>query len=171
MTYTRNGHVTKTGRKTYKKGVTTENRHQAVEELYAELDAWIKEQHPEYIAEVTAKFDGYSERNALLIAMQRPEATDVDSRAAWIERGRLPVGKDTAIKITRPGTRWTEPDPNDPKKTVEHVAYYVWKGIFDVATTIEVDPANLAVMQADKTRKYVPPEVLAWRQSHPGGTW
>lgn len=169
MTYTRNGHEVKTGRKTQRKGVSTENRREAVRELRAQLAKFKAEQHPEFIADVTARFDGYSPDNALTIAMQRPEATDVDSRSAWMERGRLPVGQGTAIAIVRPGRRWEEDDPANPGKKIEHVDYYVWHGIFDVATTIEVDPANLARMRTD--RKFTPPEVLAWRKTHPQGTW
>jgi hypothetical protein len=169
VTVTATGHVVKTGRKTHQKGVTTEDRRNEVAALYAALDEWQKDKDPKFIAEVTAKFDGYSERNALLIAMQRPEATDVDSRYAWMERGRVPVGKDTAIRIVRPLKRWTEPDPADPKKTIEHVSHYVWRGLFDVATTIEVDPAEIALMRANKS--HVAPQVQAWRDAHPGGTW
>lgn len=169
MTYTRTGHEVKTGRKTYRKGVTTSNRREAVAELRAQLAQFKAEQHPEFIADVTARFDGYSPDNALTIAMQRPEATDVDSRAAWIERGRLPVGAHTGIKIIRPLPGKPVPDPANPGKEIEHVDFYVWNGLFDVATTIEVDPANLAKMRTD--RKFIPPEVLAWRKTHPQGTW
>lgn len=160
----------KTGRKTHVKGVTTDKRQAEVKALYDELDKWKAEQDPRLIAQILARFgDGYSERNALLIAMQRPQATDVDSRMAWLERGRVPVGKNTAIKIVRPGVKWYTDDPDNPGRKIEHVNYYAWAGIFDVATTIELDPAHAQKMLTD--RDYTAPEVLAWREAHPDGTW
>lgn len=147
----------KTGRKTRVKGVTTEGRQEDVKALYAELEEYKKTIDVAVIlkqfATVLARFDGYSEDNALLVAMQRPNATDVDSRKAWIERGRIPIGKDTAIRIVRPGHRWFEEDPNDPSKKIEHVQYFVWKGLFDVATTV------------------LPEEVEEWKKAHPDGKW
>jgi hypothetical protein len=57
---------------------------------------------------ITALHDGYSERNATLIAMQDPEATDVSGFKAWQDRGRAVMARDRwpagtdSIKILAP---------------------------------------------------------------------
>jgi hypothetical protein len=151
-------HVTKTGRKTWKKGVTTEKRREEVKQLFASLAEWKEQQSPELIAEAFSAYDGYSQNNALLIAMQRPNATDVDAHGAWKERGRIPVGKNTGIKIVYPAGKWTEPNPNDPANPIEHV-YFGIRYVYDVATTIERGNTE------DETDRIT----AKWRADHPNG--
>jgi hypothetical protein len=153
------GHITKTGRKTIKKGVTTEGRREEVKQLFAELEKWKAAQSVDIIAEVTAKHDGYSPNNALLIAMQRPTATDVDAYGAWSERNRMPVGSSTGIKIVAPAGKWLEPNPKDPANPIEHVQYKI-RYVYDVSTTIERtgrgETADVELAQQ-------------WRLAHPEG--
>lgn len=154
----KNDYHPKTGRKRVVKGVTTEKRKEEVRQLFADLDEYKKQFSREklaaLVAEVTAKYDGYSENNALLISMQRPTATDVDSRSAWLERGRLPKGTGTGIKIVRPVKKWEEPNPDDPDDPIVHVSYDTWH-VFDVSTTIE----NTLEAEAK------------WKADHPEGKW
>lgn len=152
--------TTKTYRKakTGRKHVDYDQRRREVADLLNALEEWKARQHPELIAQVLAKFDGYSEQNALLIAMADPEATDVDSKKAWRLRGRVQVGdwKKDSIPIIRPADIHQVPDPSDPSKMIEVVGYYyVWHGLYDARHTVENDP-----------------EVIkAWNDAHPSGEW
>jgi len=68
--------------------VFAEQRRQQVTALRDRLAEWQEGADPALIAAALARFDGYSERNAMLIAMQYPDATDVDGFRAWLDRGR-----------------------------------------------------------------------------------
>lgn len=144
----------KTGRKARKVPVRTEERAEEVRQLYRDLDDWESEQATAYIAEVLARYDGYNGRNPLFIAMQRPDATDVDSYKAWTERGRRVMGRGYGIKIVYPGPRWYEEDPEHPDKPIEHISYRITQ-VFDVSNTIEDTPE----------------EIAKWREAHPDGKW
>lgn len=147
-------HHAKTGRKK----VDVDQRKAEVEALLTALAEWEAEQDKAYIAKVLAMFDGYSETNAKLIAMGDPQATDVDSRKAWQERGRTQVGnwEDQVIRIIRPAGIHSVPDPKNEGKFIEVVGYYyVWRGLYDVRYTVDSDPDVIA----------------QWHASHPGGKW
>lgn len=150
----------KTGRKVRKSGKPSrqylEDRQAEVAELFEQLKAWKAEQSVDVIASYLAKFgDGYSENNALLIAMQDPFASDVDARGAWLERGRVPIGKGTGIKITYPASFAMIDDPDKPGQQKRIVTAYGKVYIFDVRRTIENTP---------EAREQ-------WKQDHPEGTW
>jgi hypothetical protein len=82
-------------------------RAEQVQELKAMFEGFSAEQSAEQIAMITAKFDGYSERNAMLIAAQRPDATDVSGFHAWQDRGRRVMKGEHGIKILAPaGMGW-----------------------------------------------------------------
>jgi hypothetical protein len=59
--------------------------------LSERLAAWEGEADEGLIAAALAMHDGYSERNAMLIAMQDPQATDVRGYSMWQEVGRQVV--------------------------------------------------------------------------------
>jgi hypothetical protein len=64
-----------------------------------------------------ATHDGYSDRNACLIAMQDPEATDVSGFHTWLSRGRSVRKGEAGIMILAPaghGTRKGEPAAEVP---------------------------------------------------------
>jgi hypothetical protein len=149
----------KTGRKVRKSGKPArkflEDRQAEVADLFERLKAWKAEQSVDVIASYVAKFDGYSENNALLIAMQDPFASDVDARGAWLERGRVPIGQGTGIKITYPAGYATVDDPDHPGQTKRIVTSYGKVYVFDVRRTIENTP---------EARE-------AWKADHPEGVW
>lgn len=66
------------------------------------------------IAQYLAQFDGYSPRNAKLIAMQCPDATEVRGFRAWLEAGRCVRKGETGIQILAP-----MPDREDEKRVQE----------------------------------------------------
>lgn len=125
----------KTGRKTHTRGVSTEARRAEVEALYAALEEWQADKPEEILAEYLARFDGYHGKNPLLIAMQDEHATDVDARKAWIERGRIPIGKGSGIKITYPVVV-AEDDADHPGQKKERVVDYRKLYVFDVRRTV-----------------------------------
>lgn len=140
--------------------------------LLKALAEWEAEQSPEYIAKVLAQWDGYSENNAKLIAMQDPHATDVDSIKAWRQRGTETGGpgfvvmpqdwehrEQYAIKIIRPAahTEW-RPDPDAPSKKIPVSVvdfYYVWRGLYDFSHVVPNEQG--AIDQ--------------WNADHPSGQW
>jgi hypothetical protein len=143
----------KTGRKWHKQNKAPkqfrEDRQTQVQQLYADLDAWEASEAPAVVAELVARHsDGYHGRNPRLIAMQDKLATDVDAPGAWRERGRRQIGKGTGIKIIYPGAKWSEPDPNDPSKTIEHVSYRITY-VYDIRHTVPDTKAAVDAWQAD----------------------
>lgn len=144
----------KTGRKAAGRPDFTEQRKEEVRALYAALDEWEREQAPTYIAEMLARYDKYHGRNPLFIAMQRPDATDVDSYKAWTERGRRVMGHGYGIKITYPGPRWYSENPDDPDHPIEHIEYRITQ-VFDISNTVEDTPE----------------EIAKWKEAHPDGQW
>ena len=94
---------------------TPEERRAQVTALRDRLAEWEGEAGEELIAEALARFDGYSERNAKLIAMQCPDATDVRGFRAWIDAGRCVRKGEHSIVIlapcpARPGKDAPEPE-------------------------------------------------------------
>lgn len=147
----------KTGRKTRGKSNKKfrEERKSIISQLYADLEQWERETAPEIVAELVARFsDGYHGRNPRLIAMQDPDATDVDAHGAWKERGRRVVGKGTGIKIVYPAYTYKVEDPDNPGKFTEHTEYRI-TNVFDIRHTVEDDPAV----------------IKQWHADHPDGKW
>jgi N-terminal domain of anti-restriction factor ArdC len=85
-----------------KRGKTPEQRKAEVDALRARVAEWLEDQPFEVVAQVIAQFDGYSERNAMLIAMQCPTAIDVDGFHAWLQRGRCVRKDEKGIRILAP---------------------------------------------------------------------
>jgi antirestriction protein ArdC len=74
--------------------------------LRQQLSEWEQSADPEEVARVVAHFTGYgrgySERNAKLIATQRPDATEVAGFREWKLRGRVVRKGEHGIKILAP---------------------------------------------------------------------
>ncbi len=77
------------------------------------------------------KFRTYSFSNQMLIAIQCPGATKVNSFKRWKELGRSPIAGSKAIMILAPILRKDEDSDSDEKKLVGFHATYV----FDVSQT------------------------------------
>lgn len=58
------------------------------------------------IAQITAMYSGYSPRNAMLIAMQCPTATDVCGYTDWQKRGRQVRKGERGIQIMAPAGQY-----------------------------------------------------------------
>lgn len=138
---------------------TAEERRAQVAALADRLDEYAEDMDEGQIAYITALHDGYSARNAMLIAMQAPEATDVSGFKAWQDRGRsvLPRPADVApgewgIKILAPAGQRDAVDA-DPEAGTEAKAarkFFKLAYVFDVAQTepLEVAQARWAAQAA-----------------------
>lgn len=86
----------------YKGKKTIDERRAQMKQLLALAEAQKTSFTAEQLAVLTARFDGYSERNALLIAGQRPTATDLSGFYAWHGRGRRVKKGEKGIAIFAP---------------------------------------------------------------------
>jgi antirestriction protein ArdC len=82
-------------------------------------------------------FDGYSPRNACLIAMQAPTATDVRGFREWISNGRCVRKGETGIGILAPITARKAEQASDDEDTRRLVGVKV-AFVFDVTQTDEL---------------------------------
>jgi hypothetical protein len=134
---------------------TTEERRAQVAALADRLEEFKGDLDEAGAAEIFARFDGYSERNAMLIAMQRPGATDVSGFKAWQGRGRSVMPGETGIQILAPaGTeKLAEPEeaPAPGEITVKPRQFFRLAYVFDVAQTepLEVAQARWAARRAE----------------------
>jgi len=81
---------------------TTEERRAQVASLRDRLAEFEAMTEAGLIAEYLARFDGYSPRNAKLIAMQCPAATEVRGFRAWLDAGRCVRKGEHGIQILAP---------------------------------------------------------------------
>lgn len=93
---------------TKKTAKTTTERAQLIQELRDKLTTYQGSLGEEQVALICARFDGYSERNALLIAMQCPTATDVSGFKAWRARGRCVRKGEKGIQILAPAGAYAD---------------------------------------------------------------
>lgn len=89
-------------RKSTRRGKTPEERRAQVAGLRQRLEEWEATTPPEVIAAAIARFSRYSERNAKLIAMQRPDATQVAMFKSWLGFGRCVRKGERGIMIIVP---------------------------------------------------------------------
>jgi hypothetical protein len=81
---------------------TKEQRREAIAELKARLDAFQGGLDDEMRTMILARFSGYSPRNAMLVAMQRPGATEVRGFKAWLSMDRVVRKGESGIQILAP---------------------------------------------------------------------
>jgi len=145
--------------RTRRKAMDTDERHAKITALKARLDEWEEEADESLLAEIIARFDGYSERNAKLIAMQCPGATHVEGFRRWLDLGRCVRKGEHGIQILAPaGTSkpdqmpegqerivagWTAPDADPSAPGVEGGSgkprqFFRLTFVFDVSQTDEL---------------------------------
>ena len=88
------------------------------------------------LAMALATFDGYSDRNAGLIAMQCPTATDVSGYRQWIARGRRVARGEAGIRILAPAGTYRVKDESDPDGEGTERQAFRMVTVFDVAQTL-----------------------------------
>ena len=127
-------------RKGRKTAADIEARRAKVAALSARLEAFEGDDaNAGLIAAALASFDGYSDRNAMLIAMQCPTATDVSGFRQWIDRGRRVAAGEHGIQILAPAGSREVQDENkagQPEGEVRTRKFFRIAYVFDIAQTI-----------------------------------
>lgn len=100
--------------------------------MLADFDVEIEiEDNPEVWKRLTTK---YSERNAALILLQMPTATDVAAFGAWRARGRMVMKGQKSLRILAPaGVK--EEEKNGKKEVVRR--FFKAISVFDISQTEE----------------------------------
>lgn len=112
---------------------STEERRAKIKTQLAEFDKTLDDETRAYI---TARWSGYSPRNALLITMQCPTATDVAGFVAWRERGRTVRKGEAGIMILAPAGHGDDvTDVETGEVTEKGRQYFKAAYVFDVAQT------------------------------------
>ena len=141
-------------RKRRKSARSTQERAAAAQELRERLSTFEDETDEATMAAIFARFDGYSERNAMLIAMQYPEATDVSGFRAWKDRGRSVKAGEHGIRILAPAGHKdaVEADPDAGVEAQAERQSFRLVSVFDVSQTepTEVAEARWAARQAEQ---------------------
>ena len=81
--------------------------------------------------DVQARFHHYSWRNTMLIAMQRPDATQVAGYRAWQKLGRQVCKGESGITIFAPCPWKRETDDGETEQGI----YFKTAHVFDIAQT------------------------------------
>jgi hypothetical protein len=93
-----------------------------------------------------SRFHRYSPRNVLLIATQRPEATQVAGYHAWRRLGRRVNPGERAISILAPITI------KEPEGEHARLAGFRWVSVFDLEQTSGVPlPSPVSILEGDAT--------------------
>lgn len=92
-------------------------------------------------------FRSYSIDNQLLIAMQMPTATRVQTAKHWAKAGRQVIDGARQIKITgRSSYPKVEVDPETGKSTVRQIPFWPSVGVYDISQT-QGDPISISSRQ------------------------
>ena len=115
------------------------------EAAYAMVDDALKKMGPDTKAfqtylDVQSKFERYSVSNALLVAAQKPEATDLGDANFWRGRGGYIRKGESGILLMEPGNSYTRKDGS--KGVNIHI-----KRVFDISQTTLTPTKQPAVSQ------------------------
>lgn len=106
-------------------------------EALSESEQWLR------FLEFAGSFHRYSLNNLLLIAAQRPEATQVAGFRAWQERGRQVRKGERAIRIRGfSTTKVTREDPATGDETEHRLPRFPVLSVFDIAQTDPIEGAE-----------------------------
>lgn len=125
-------------RRPRKTAATTAERAAKVAALRDRLAQWQDDADPAMIAMALASHDGYSDRNAMLIAMQMPTATDVAGFQAWKDRGRCVRRGEHGIAILAPAGKGKRDEVTTESGKPEVVAEWTAPGHDPAAPGIEL---------------------------------
>ena len=123
------------------KAEAAEKRSAEIKDLKERLAAYQETTAPELIAAALASHDGYSDRNAMLIALQCPTATDVTGFTDWNERGRAVRPGEHGIRIIRPNGTYTAGKGTDQE---EERPRFSACSVFDISQTWTIEEAAAA---------------------------
>jgi hypothetical protein len=133
---------------TYRKGKISPAKAQELREarsaelksLRESLEQFEATSDPAYIAATLALHDGYSPRNAMLIAMQKPTATDVAGFGEWKDRGRHVRKGEHGIRIMAPAGKYAvkgsdEAPADSPEGKDKEFMRFRAVSVFDISQT------------------------------------
>jgi antirestriction protein ArdC len=120
---------------------TIAERQNMVAALRERLEEFTDDLDEAEVALITSTWDGYSERNALLIAMQRPGATDVAGFRAWQVRGRCVRRGEKGIQILAPAGQGEATTDDNGEETPGRLRFRV-AYVFDVAQTDQMEETD-----------------------------
>lgn len=109
--------------------------------LMDQLEAFEADEHDDPTLGRIIYFESrYSLRNAMLIVMQAPEATEVAGFKAWQDRGRQVRKGEHGIRILAPAGRGagTEPTEGDPEGKPGR-QFFRLTSVFDISQTDEIE--------------------------------
>lgn len=108
--------------------------------LMDQLEAFEDEEHGDPILARILHFSAkYSARNAMLIVMQNPEATEVAGFKAWQERGRQVRKGEHGIRILAPAGRGEDEVDATGKVAKQGRQFFRLISVFDIAQTDDVE--------------------------------
>jgi hypothetical protein len=115
----------------------TEKQREVLKKLEEGTEAILTDEGFQAYLRMLGKFHNYSFANSLLIMVQNPEATKVNSYERWKSLNRQVKRGETGIKIFYPKKRWiTEEDPDTGKeRRREILTGYGIGNVFDIAQT------------------------------------
>jgi N-terminal domain of anti-restriction factor ArdC len=123
---------------------TPEERRAKITNLRDRLEEWQGTVTEEDIAIFVSIFDGYSPRNACLIAMQRPDATDVRGFRKWLSHGRAVRRGETGIAILAPVLARKGNDNDTADDAGESEGHRNWEAALHVALRHHLTKLRLA---------------------------
>lgn len=127
----------------------TERIDESLESLGRELDAGKSKQLLAYL-KVLSRFHRYSFGNVMLIALQRPDATQVAGFHAWKKLGRNVMKGERGIRILAPVLRKKDKDDeeSDSEDTQRVIAFRA-VSVFDISQTEGDDLPEFATVAGD----------------------
>jgi hypothetical protein len=105
-----------------------------VRAMQHELDEYSDELDDITRAEIIARFRNYSERNALLVVMQLPTATDVRGYNEWLKDSRQVKHGEKSIKILAPSGEAQPTIDENGQKTLGR-RFFRLVSVFDISQT------------------------------------
>ena len=120
----------------------------ATEQLIAALDAGHSETLNAYLKAI-GRFHRYSLHNAMLIALQKPNARHVAGFRTWNQLGRSVKKGEKGIVILAPVLRRNEEQKEEPTESTFAVAGFRAAYVFDITQTDGKELPSLGIVQGD----------------------
>lgn len=141
-------------RKARKGTKTREERDAERTTLRERLEKWLADGFDETEVTYIGMLAHYSERNAQLIAMQHPGATEVHGYVTWKQLGRQVRKGEHGIRILAPAGRQeaTEPTEDNPEGA-EGRQFFKLTSVFDISQT---EPIGESTPVTDDTTESTP---------------
>jgi antirestriction protein ArdC len=135
----------------------------ATQQLIAALDAGHSETLNAYLKAI-GRFHRYSLHNAMLIALQKPNASHVAGFRTWNQLGRYVKKGEKGIVILAPVLRRKEEKDEEPTESTSVVAGFRAAYVFDITQTDGKELPALGIVQGDPEDRILQLQALAKAQ-------